>query len=123
MRHFKLNLITAVALLSASFIYAADAFSSTAEVTFLELGSVKCIPCKMMKPVTEKIAKDYKGKVKVIFHDVWTNEGKPYGQKYGIKGIPTQIFLDKDGVEFFRHTGFLPEEKIVEVLKKHGVEK
>ena len=96
--------------------------SKTIKVTFIELGSVKCIPCKMMKPILEEIKKEYKGQVKVIFYDVWTSEGRPYGQKYGVRAIPTQVFLDKDGKEFFRHMGFLSKEKIVEVLKKQGVE-
>lgn len=93
------------------------------QVTFLELGSVKCIPCKMMQPVMDEIEKDYVGKVKVVFHDVWTAEGKPYGKKYAIKGIPTQIFLDKTGKEFFRHTGFFPKKEIEKVLASQGITK
>jgi thioredoxin 1 len=93
------------------------------QVTFVELGSKRCIPCKMMQPVMESIEKDYAGKVKVIFYDVWTEEGKPYGQKYGIQAIPTQVFLDKDGNEFYRHTGFLAENLIVDLLEKQGVTK
>jgi len=96
--------------------------SKTIKVTFIELGSVKCIPCKMMKPILEEIKKEYKGQVKVVFYDVWIPEGKPYGRKYSIRAIPTQVFLDKDGKEFFRHMGFLSKEKIVKVLKKQGVE-
>jgi len=90
-------------------------------VTFVELGSVNCIPCKMMQPIMDEIEKEYAGQVKVVFHDVWTEEGKPYAQQYGIRAIPTQIFLDKDGNEYFRHTGFFPKEELVEVLKKQGV--
>lgn len=91
------------------------------QVTFLELGSVKCIPCKMMQPIIKEIEKEYSGRVKVVFHDVWTDKGKPYAKKYKISGIPTQIFLDKNGKEFFRHTGFLAKNKIIEVLKKQGL--
>ena len=69
------------------------------EVTFVELGSKRCIPCKMMQPVMESIETAYAGKVKVVFYDVWTEEGRPYGEKYGITAIPTQVFLDKDGNE------------------------
>ena len=83
-----------------------------APVTFIELGSVKCIPCKMMQPVMDSIRIQYAGKVEVIFYDVWTLEGKPYAEQYGIQGIPTQVFLDKDGKEIFRHAGFFPKEEI-----------
>jgi thioredoxin 1 len=92
------------------------------KVTFIELGSVKCIPCKMMKPIIEEIEKEYGDQVKVIFYDVWTPEGKPYSQKYRIRAIPTQVFLDKDGNEYYRHTGFFPKDELIKVLKTKGVE-
>ncbi|MBU0478039.1 thioredoxin family protein [bacterium] len=95
--------------------------SKTTKVTFIELGSVNCIPCKMMQPIMKEIEEEYPD-VKVIFYDVWTSEGRPYGQKYGIRAIPTQVFLDKDGKEFFRHMGFFSKEEIVKILKKQGVE-
>ena len=69
----------------------------------------------------KEIEKEYKEQVKVIFYDVWTEKGKPYAEKYKIKLIPTQIFLDKDGKEYFRHEGFFPKEALVEVLKKKSV--
>ena len=90
-------------------------------VTFIELGSVRCIPCRKMIPVMEEIEKEYGHHVKVVFHDVWTEKGKPYAKKHGIKLIPTQIFLDEKGNEYFRHVGFFPKEKLVEVLKQKGV--
>lgn len=98
-----------------------SALSDTTLVTFIELGSVKCIPCKMMQPIMEEIEKEYAGQVKVVFHDVWTKEGKPQAEKWEISAIPTQIFLDKESNEYFRHTGFFPKEELVDVLKKQGV--
>jgi thioredoxin 1 len=91
------------------------------KVTFIELGSVRCIPCKKMMPIMKEIEKEYGDQVKVVFHDVWTAEGKPYAAKYNIKLIPTQVFLDKDGKEYFRHVGFFPKKELIEVLKKQGV--
>ena len=93
----------------------------TIKVTFIELGSVKCIPCKMMQPVMKEIEEEYKEQVEVIFYDVWTPEGQPYAEKYGIRVIPTQVFLDKDGNEYFRHEGFFPKDELVKVLKEQGV--
>ena len=95
--------------------------ASKTKVTFIELGSVKCVPCKMMVPVMEEIEKKYGEEVKVVFHDVWTPAGEPYARQFGIRGIPTQIFLDENGKEFHRHTGFYPLEQIMPVLEKAGV--
>ncbi len=101
---------------------APDAAKGVVKVTFVELGSENCIPCRMMKPVMQKIESRFSGQVKVVFHDVWTAEGRPYAMKYGIRAIPTQVFLDSGGGEFFRHEGFFSEDEIVRLLKTKGVE-
>jgi thioredoxin 1 len=91
------------------------------KITFIELGSVRCIPCQKMQPVMKSIEKKYAGQVKVVFHDVWTPEGKPFASIYGIESIPTQVFLDENGKEFSRHVGYFPEKELVKVLKQKGV--
>ena len=91
------------------------------KVTFIELGSVRCIPCQQMQPVMKSVEEKYGKDVKVVFHDVWTEAGAPYAKQYGIEAIPTQVFLDKDGKEFFRHVGYFPEEELVKVLQQKGV--
>lgn len=91
------------------------------KVTFIELGSVRCIPCQQMQPIMKSIEQKYPDQVKVVFYDVWTEAGAPYAQKYGIQAIPTQVFLDKDGKEYFRHVGYFPEEELVKVLQMKGV--
>ncbi|MDZ7738075.1 MAG: thioredoxin domain-containing protein [Bacteroidales bacterium] len=92
------------------------------KVTFIELGSVRCIPCQKMQPIMKSVEEKYAGQVKVVFYDVWTPEGSPYGDKYNINVIPTQVFLDAEGKEYFRHEGFFAEEELVKVLKQKGVE-
>lgn len=91
------------------------------KVTFVELGSVKCIPCQKMQPVMKSIEEKYGKDVKVVFHDVWTDAGAPYAKQYGIESIPTQVFLDETGKEYFRHVGFFPEEELVKILNQKGV--
>lgn len=91
------------------------------KVTFVELGSVKCVPCKMMQPIMKSIEEKYGKDVLVVFYDVWTQKDAPMANKYGIRGIPTQVFLDENGKEFFRHTGYYPEEEIVKILNSKGV--
>jgi len=91
------------------------------KVTFIELGSVRCIPCQQMQTVMKSIEKKYANQVKVVFHDVWTPEGKPFGKQYRIEAIPTQVFLDENGKEFSRHVGFFPEAELIKVLQSKGV--
>ncbi|RMH69477.1 MAG: thioredoxin [Gemmatimonadetes bacterium] len=88
-------------------------------ITFIELGSVNCIPCKKMQPVMKSIEKKYAGQVEVIFYDVWKEPER--GKEFGIKMIPTQVFLDPEGTELLRHQGFFPEEQIDEFLQSKGL--
>jgi len=114
-----------ISLLLMSFLAGINILAQSKEVkpkvTFIELGSVNCIPCKMMQPVMEAIENKYGDQVKVIFYDVWTNEQKKYAQQYKIKLIPTQVFLDENGKEFHRHEGFYPEAEIDKLLQGKGL--
>ncbi|MDD5183729.1 MAG: thioredoxin family protein [Paludibacter sp.] len=91
------------------------------KVTFIELGSVRCVPCRQMQPIMKSIENKYGLQVKVIFYDVWTELGKPMADKYNVQAIPTQVFLDAHGKEFFRHEGFFPEDELVKILKTKDV--
>jgi thioredoxin 1 len=95
--------------------------NSDALITFVELGSVNCVPCKAMQPVMESIEKKYGDQIKIVFYDVWQPDQKKYAQEYKIKLIPTQVFLDKEGKEIMRHEGFFPEKEIDAFLQKQGL--
>jgi thioredoxin 1 len=72
----------------------------------------------MMKPILDELTVEYKGKLEVIFYDVWKNES--YAKKYNIEIIPTQIFLDPNDKELFRHQGFFPKADILAKWKELG---
>lgn len=93
----------------------------TPKVTFIELGSVNCIPCRMMQPVMKNIELKYGKQIKVIFYDVWTQEHRKYAEVYKIRVIPTQVFLDENGNEFHRHEGYYPEAEIDKILQARGL--
>ena len=95
--------------------------SKAAKVTFVELGSVNCIPCKQMQPVMKSIEGKYGDQISVVFYDVWKADQKKYGKQYGISLIPTQVFLDEQGKEFHRHQGFYPEAEIDKILQLKGL--
>ncbi|MBN1524952.1 MAG: thioredoxin family protein [Spirochaetales bacterium] len=99
---------------------ASNAIPVGIKVVFIEIGSVNCVPCQMMQPVMKEIEQEYGNQVKVDYYDVWTPEGKPYGEKYNIRVIPTHVFLDAHGKEYFRHEGFFPKDELVAILKQKG---
>ncbi|HOO00964.1 MAG TPA: thioredoxin domain-containing protein [Syntrophales bacterium] len=88
-------------------------------VTMVDLGATRCIPCKMMAPILQRVEKRYAGKAAIVFLDVWVDP-QP-ARRFGIRAIPTQIFFNKKGEEVYRHEGFMSEEAIVAVLQKMGV--
>jgi thioredoxin 1 len=88
-------------------------------VTMIDLGAKKCIPCKMMAPILEKMEKKYEGRAAIVFIDVW--EHREQAGRFGIRAIPTQIFYDAEGKEMSRHVGFMSEADIVKTLGGLGV--
>jgi len=87
--------------------------------TLLDFSSTTCEPCREMVPILEKIDKDYEGKLLVTVIDVYKNSIDT--QKYNIRVIPTQIFLNSQGKVIYRHEGVLYENKIVEKLVEMGI--
>ncbi|MEN6549882.1 MAG: thioredoxin family protein [Armatimonadia bacterium] len=85
----------------------------------VDLGSTTCIPCKEMAPILEELKTEFKGKVDVEFINV--NEDGAAADEYKINLIPTQVFIDKDGKEVFRHEGFFPKADILAQFEKMGI--
>ena len=83
----------------------------------VDFGSNSCIPCKMIKPVLQEIAEEYKDKLNVLILDI--HEYNDLAAEYGIMSIPTQIFFDKDGKAIGGHVGFMPKEAFEEIIKEH----
>lgn len=102
---------------------AKDSSAGRQRITFIELGSVNCIPCKAMQPILEEIRQKHGGSVEVVFHDVWTKEGEPFARSFRIRVIPTQVFLDRQGKEYYRHEGYLPLEEVLTALEQGGLKR
>jgi len=75
-----------------------------------------CVPCRMITPAVENIARTYGEKLKVAKMNVDENMRTP--AKYGIRGIPT-LLLFKNGELLETIVGVQPREKIVELVSKH----
>jgi thioredoxin 1 len=88
-------------------------------VTMVDVGSDRCIPCKMMAPVLRELKKECEGKAAILFVDIWKQPKE--SSKFNVRVIPTQIFFDRDGKEFYRHEGYLNAESALAVLEKAGV--
>jgi thioredoxin 1 len=103
--------------------YSADYLISEAKMQgmpiMIEVGSTGCKSCRDMQIVTKQVEDEYKDKIRVIFVDI--NKERKTASDLKVFLIPTQIFLDKDGKETFRHSGFLSLDEIKPILKKMGL--
>lgn len=82
----------------------------------LDIFAQWCPPCKMLGPVIEKIAEDYKDKIIVAKMDL--DACPETGQKFSVEVIPT-VFLFKNNEVVDKFVGFMPEEEIKNWLNDH----
>lgn len=72
-----------------------------------------CGPCKMIAPVLDAIAEEYKGRLTVVKLNIDDNPQAP--QHYGVRGIPT-LMLFKDGDVEATKVGALTKSELVKFL-------
>jgi thioredoxin 1 len=80
-----------------------------------------CRPCKMVAPVLEDLAKDFDGKINI--YKVDTEEEQELASAFGIRSIPSFLFVPAEGQPQMA-MGALPKETFIKAFKDVlGVEK
>ena len=103
----------------AAFIDSAFNYAKNGEgfdATFLEFGANGCSSCLRMETEMSKIKTQYPDRVNVVFVNVLQPPNQRMMKYFGIVAIPTQVLLNKNGKESFRHTGYLSSEDILKQL-------
>lgn len=124
-------LFLALAIVSQVFSGWSGAFATESKVVMasvfaarvpvmLQFGKSWCPTCKSTKPILDSVARAYSGKALIVPVDVEVN--KDLVRDFSIRLIPTQIFLQPDRTQFFRHEGILQEHQIRDVLGQMGVQ-
>ena len=75
-----------------------------------------CGPCRMVAPVVEEIAKEYKGKLKVCKANI--DEASHTASKYGIMSISTLVVF-KNGKVADKVVGALPKSELESTIRRH----
>ncbi len=73
-----------------------------------------CGPCRMVGPIVEELAEDYKDQIVVGKIDVDNNPEAT--SKFGIRNIPTVIFV-KNGEVIDKQVGAVPKSTLEDKLK------
>lgn len=72
-----------------------------------------CGPCKRVAPIMEELAKEYKGKV--IFYKVNTDKEREVAGAFGIRSIPSILFIPKTGKPSMQ-AGAYPKETYKKII-------
>ena len=81
----------------------------------LDLGAEWCMPCKMMEPVIEEMAKEFKGKIKICKVNI--DENTKTAMALTVMNIPTMIFF-KNGQEMGRVVGVVSKRDFLKKIEE-----
>ena len=74
-----------------------------------------CGPCKMIAPVLEELSGEYAGKVDI--YKVNVDEEEELAMLFGIRSIPTLIFIEKNGT-MHRSQGAMGKPQLKDAIDK-----
>ena len=87
----------------------------TDKLVVIDFWAEWCGPCKMIGPIIEEVSEEYKSKVVVGKVDVDNNDEA--ATKYGIRNIPTILFI-KNGEIVDKVVGVTPKELLIEKINQ-----
>lgn len=87
----------------------------TNKLVVIDFWASWCGPCKMIGPIIEEVSEEYKDKVVVGKVDVDNNDEA--ATKYGIRNIPTILFI-KNGEIVDKVVGVIPKELLIEKINQ-----
>ena len=86
------------------------------KLTLVDFSASWCQPCKMLKPILEKVNTDHTDKVEVQVYDY--DQNPSIAQHFKIDALPT-LSLFKKGKMVWQNVGLMSEEKIVAILNEY----
>lgn len=75
-----------------------------------------CGPCKMVAPILEELANEYDGKLKI--YKVDTEKEMELSSIFGIRSIPSILFIPTGGKQPMMQAGALPKGAFKEIIEK-----
>jgi thioredoxin len=79
-----------------------------------------CGPCKIVDPILKQLAIDYKGKI--IIYKINTDNDKELAAAFGIRNIPTYLFIPAEGNPQSA-VGTMPRESFIKIIDEFLLKK
>jgi len=86
------------------------------QIVIVDVWTVWCMPCKVIAPHIEELAKKYSGKV--VFAKLDADKSPTVMRTYGIMGVPTILFF-KEGKLVDNIVGAVPKAQIEQRVIKY----
>ena len=80
----------------------------------VDFSATWCPPCRQLKPIFEKLAEDFRGRITFVTIDV--DQHPELAQAYGVQSIPMMVFLNKDGQIQNTLVGFQDRDQLLAAI-------
>ena len=95
-----------------------DAKIKNEDASILQFSASWCGPCKVLKPIMEKLSDEFKDKGNFYYADIDENAINTATSIANVRGVPT-VVVYKKGEEVARKVGGLPEQQMRDFLKEN----
>lgn len=83
----------------------------------VDFSATWCPPCRQLKPIFEKLAEDFRGRITFVTIDV--DDNPEISSSYGVTNIPTLLFIDKEGQIQNTIVGFQDRDQLLAAINTY----
>lgn len=76
-----------------------------------------CGPCKAMNPVIQEIAREVKGKARVLKVNI--DKSQEAATKYNVQAVPT-FMIFRNGKTVWRHSGMIDKQSLLKLIEANS---